>query len=80
MKNWDFDFHTYVTAWYYLSRTPEEFRKLFGMWPIGEISLPEDPARRCAATRKTRKPALVYLVLAAGRLASARARARYGRQ
>lgn len=66
-KNWDIDF--YMTALYYLTRSPEEFRKMLGTRPIGEIYLPEDPARMCAVIRQTRKPCLVYKVLAAGRLA-----------
>jgi hypothetical protein len=65
-KNWDIDF--YMTALYYLSRSPEEFRKLLGQRPIGEVYLPEDPARMFKTIRQTRKTCLCYKVLAAGRL------------
>jgi hypothetical protein len=66
-ENWDVDF--YMTALYYLSRTPQEFEKLLGQRPIGEIYLPQDPAKMFKAIRATKKPCLVYKVLAAGRLA-----------
>lgn len=65
-ENWDVDF--YMTSLYYLTRSPEEFRKLLGTRPIGEVYLPEDPPRMCAAIRKTKKTCLAYKVLAAGRL------------
>lgn len=66
-QNWDIDF--YMTALYYLTRSSQEFEKLLGQRPIGEIYLPEDPARMFAAIRSTRKNCLAYKVLAAGRLA-----------
>lgn len=65
-KNWEADF--YMTSLYYLTRTPEEFRKILGTRPLGEVYLPEDPPRMCAAIRKTKKPCLAYKVLAAGRI------------
>jgi hypothetical protein len=65
-QNWDIDF--FMTSLYYLTRTPEEFRKLLGTRPLGEIYLPEDPPKMCAMMRKTPKPCLCYKVLAAGRL------------
>ena len=65
-ENWDVDF--YMTALYYLTRTTDEFRKILGTRPIGEIYLPEDPPRMFAAIRRTKKTCLVYKVLAAGRL------------
>lgn len=65
-EQWDVDF--YMTSLYYLSRTPEEFQKLMGTRPLGEIYLPEDPPRMCTAIRKASKPCLAYKVLAAGRL------------
>jgi len=65
-ENWETDF--YMASLYYLTRTPEEFRKILGTRPIGEIYLPEDPPRMCEAIRKTKKVCLVYKVLAAGRL------------
>jgi hypothetical protein len=66
-QNWETDF--YMTALYYLTRTSQEFEKLLGQRPIGEIYLPEDPARMFSAIRNTRKNCLAYKVLAAGRLA-----------
>ncbi|MGH8245606.1 MAG: hypothetical protein ACREUU_04155 [Gammaproteobacteria bacterium] len=64
-KNWDVDF--YMTALYYLSRSPQEFEKLLGQRPLGEIYLPEDPPKMCKVIRQTKKPCLAYKVLAAGR-------------
>ncbi|MCW5965659.1 MAG: hypothetical protein KIT83_16595 [Bryobacterales bacterium] len=66
-ENWDVDF--YMTALYYLTRSGREFEKLLGQRPLGEVYLPEDPARMCKSIRQTRKPCLTYKVLAAGRLA-----------
>ncbi|MCW5982027.1 MAG: hypothetical protein KIT09_28335 [Bryobacteraceae bacterium] len=65
-ENWETDL--YMTSLYYLTRSAEEFAKLLGTRPIGEIYLPEDPARMCAAIRQTPKTCLAYKVLAAGRL------------
>ena len=65
-EQWDVDF--YMTALYFLTRSPDEFKKMLGSRPLGEIYLPEDPPRMCAAIRKTSKPCLAYKVLAAGRL------------
>ncbi len=65
-ENWDVDF--YMTSLYYLTRTAEEFRKLLGTRPLGEVYVPEDPERMCAAIRRTRRTCLCYKVLAAGRL------------
>jgi hypothetical protein len=65
-KNWETDL--YMTALYYLTRSPDEFRKLLGTRPLGEIYLPEDPPRMLAQIRQTKKTCLAYKVLAAGRL------------
>jgi hypothetical protein len=65
-ENWDVDF--YMTALYYLTRSPQEFEKLLGQRPLGEVYLPQDPARMCKSIRQTKKPCLAYKVLAAGRL------------
>ncbi len=65
-EGWDIDF--YMTSLYYLTRSPDEFRKLLGTRPLGEIYLPEDPPRMFAAIRATKKTCLCYKVLAAGRL------------
>ena len=64
---WDVDF--YMTALYYLTRSPDEFKKLLGQKPIGEVYLPGDPAKMFRAIRATKKNCLCYKVLAAGRLA-----------
>jgi hypothetical protein len=66
-QNWDVDF--YMTALYYLTRSQQEFEKLLGQKPLGEIYLPQDPARMCKSIRQTKKSCLSYKVLAAGRLA-----------
>jgi hypothetical protein len=66
-QNWDVDF--YMTALYYLTRAPAEFEKLLGQKPLGEVYLPQDPAKMCAAIRQTKRPCLAYKVLAAGRAA-----------
>jgi hypothetical protein len=64
-QNWDIDF--YMTAFYYLTRTPEQFQKVLGQKPLGEVYLPDDPPRMCRVIRQTRKTCLAYKVLAAGR-------------
>jgi hypothetical protein len=66
-ENWDVDF--YMTALYHLTRTPEEFAKMLGQKPLGEVYLPQDPPKMCKAIRQTKKPCLAYKVLAAGRAA-----------
>jgi hypothetical protein len=65
-ENWDIDF--YMTALYYLTRPPEQWKKELGARPIGEIYLPEDPPKMFRAIRQTKRPCLCYKVLAAGRL------------
>ena len=65
-ENWDIDF--YMTAVYYLTRTQEQFEKVLGQRPLGEVYLPQDPPRMFRAIRQTRKTCLCYKVLAAGRL------------
>jgi hypothetical protein len=67
-EGWDVDF--YMTALYYLTRSDEEFQKLMGTRPLGEIYLPEDPARMCNVIRQTPRTCLTYKVLAAGRLSN----------
>jgi hypothetical protein len=63
----DADF--YMTALYYLTRSQQEFEKVLGQRPLGEVYLPNDPARMYKAIRATKRPCLAYKVLAAGRLA-----------
>ena len=65
-RNWDIDF--YMCSLYYLTRSAEEFRKLMGTRPVGEVYLPEDPARMCEVIRQTKRTCLAYKVLAAGRI------------
>ncbi len=65
-KQWDVDY--YMCCLYYLTRPRSEFQKILGNdLPLGEIYLPSDPPRMFKAVRSTRKPCLVYKVLAAGR-------------
>ncbi|HWR53025.1 MAG TPA: hypothetical protein VN428_18080 [Bryobacteraceae bacterium] len=65
-KGWDIDY--YMASLYYLIRPRAEFEKLLnGNVPHGEIYLPADPPRMMETVRKTKKPCLIYKVLAAGR-------------
>jgi hypothetical protein len=65
-KGWEVDY--YMCCLYYLTRPREEFREILGKdLPLGEIYLPTDPPRMFKAVQATRKPCLVYKVLAAGR-------------
>lgn len=65
-KGWDVDY--YMCCLYYLTRPREEFQKLLGgELPLGEIYLPSDPPRMFKMIQATRKPCLVYKILAAGR-------------
>src|SRR5262249_18511551 len=65
-QKWDVDY--YMCCLYYLTRPREEFQKLLGKeLPLGEIYLPADPARAFGVVQSTRKPCLIYKVLAAGR-------------
>ena len=65
-QGWDVDY--YMCCLYYLTRPRDEFQKLLGgELPVGEIYLASDPPRMFGVIRRTRKPCLVYKVLAAGR-------------
>ena len=65
-KAWDVDY--YMCCLYYLSRPRDEYQKLLGAdLPLGEIYLPSDPGRMFKVVKATKKPCLVYKVLAAGR-------------
>jgi hypothetical protein len=65
-KGWDVDY--YMCCLYYLSRPRAEYEKLLGNdLPLGEIYLQSDPPRMFKVVQTTRKPCLVYKVLAAGR-------------
>jgi hypothetical protein len=65
-KGWDVDY--YMCCLYYLTRPRGEYQKILGDdLPLGEIYLPTDPPRIFQVIRSTKKPCLVYKVLAAGR-------------
>jgi hypothetical protein len=65
-KGWDVDY--FMCCLYYLTRPRQEYQKLLGDdLPLGEIYLPSDPPRMFKVVRSTRKPCLIYKVLAAGR-------------
>jgi hypothetical protein len=65
-QNWDVDY--YMCCLYYLTRPRSEFQTILGAdLPLGEIYLPSDPPRMFRVIQATRKPCLVYKVLAAGR-------------
>ena len=67
-EGWDVDY--YMTALYEMNRTDEEWTKLLGEPPIGEVYLPSDPPRMLETIRQVNKPCLAYKALAAGRLAN----------
>jgi len=65
-KGWNVDY--FMCCLYYLTRPRAEYQKILGAdLPLGEIYLPTDPPRMFKAIRSTKKPCLVYKVLAAGR-------------
>jgi hypothetical protein len=64
-KGWPVDY--YMSCFYCVSRTQEEFRNQIGVVPVGETYLATDPARMCEVIRKTRKPCLAFKILGAGR-------------
>jgi hypothetical protein len=64
-QRWDVDY--YMCCQYYLTRPREEFAKVLGEVPMGEVYLPSDRDRMLDVVRAARKPCLVYKVLAAGR-------------
>lgn len=64
-QRWDVDY--YMCCQYYLTRPREEFQKILGEVPMGEVYLPSDRDRMLDVVRAARKPCLVYKVLAAGR-------------
>ncbi len=63
---WDVDY--YMCCLYYLTRPREEFAKMIGEVPAGEIYLESDRRKMLDVVRAARKPCLVYKVFAAGRL------------
>jgi hypothetical protein len=65
-KGWDVDY--YMCCLYYLTRPRAEFAAILGKdVPLGEVYLPSDPPRMFKVVKATKKPCLVYKVLAAGR-------------
>jgi len=62
---WPADY--FMTCFYRLTRTPEEFRKEFGLVPVGETYVASDPERMCQVIRQVKKPCLAFKILAAGR-------------
>jgi hypothetical protein len=65
-KGWDVDY--YMCCLYNRTRPRDELAKLLdGHVPLGEVYLPSDPPRMFQTIQATRKPCLVYKVLAAGR-------------
>ena len=65
-QKWDVDY--YMCCLYYLTRPRDEMQKLLGKdLPLGEIYLPADPPRMFQVVQRTKKPCLVYKVVAAGR-------------
>ena len=64
-EGWDLDY--YMVCMYYHNRSDEEFKKLLGEVPMGEVYLPSDRERSLKVVRGASKPCLVYKVLAAGR-------------
>ena len=64
-QQWDVDY--YMCCMYYINRPREEFEKLLGEAPLGEIYLPSDRKKMLSIIRTASKPCLAYKVLAAGR-------------
>ncbi len=64
-EGWDVDY--YMCCLHYLTRPAEEYAKILGERPLGEIYLPSDRTRMLEVVAKAKKPCLVYKVLAAGR-------------
>ncbi len=67
-RGWDIDF--YMACAYERHRTREELLELLGHVPIPlrEVYLESDPPRMFEAVRQTRRPCLLFKILAAGRL------------
>ena len=65
-KGWDVDY--YMACLYYLTRPKEEFEKMLGEPPLGEIYLLSDREKMLKTVRAASKPCLIYKLLAAGRM------------
>ena len=64
-QGWDVDY--YMCCAYYHNRPDEQFKKILGETPMGEVYLPSDRDRMLKVVKTSSKPCLVYKVLAAGR-------------
>ncbi|MBI3668021.1 MAG: twin-arginine translocation signal domain-containing protein [Acidobacteria bacterium] len=73
-KAWPVDY--YMTSLYYLTRSRQDFEKLLGEVPLGEIYLPSDPPRMLSTIRRVKKTCLAYKVFAAGRTVDSAAQVR----
>jgi hypothetical protein len=62
---WDNDY--FMTCMYWVTRTPEEARRLFGEAHLGEPYYERDPERMCRMVRATKKTCFAFKLLAAGR-------------
>jgi hypothetical protein len=64
-KGWPIDF--YMGCFYRITRTEEEFRKDFGVIPVGETYLATDPDRMTKVLRQAKPLCLGFKILGAGR-------------
>lgn len=64
-KGWPIDF--YMTCFYRVTRSPEEFQKEIGVVPVGETYLGTDAERMGRVIRQAKPPCLGFKILAAGR-------------
>jgi len=65
-KGWDLDL--YMTCFYRVTRDHREASSVLGKEiPLGELYLPDDPARMCEVVRQVKRPCLGFKILAAGR-------------
>ena len=61
---WENDF--YMTCFYYMTRTPEEKKKITAEEILGSVFVRSDPQRMVPRIREVKKPCLAYKILAAG--------------
>jgi hypothetical protein len=64
-KGWPVDF--YMGCFYRVSRTDEDFKKDFGILPVGETYIAADSDRMTQRLRQTKRLCLGFKILAAGR-------------
>jgi hypothetical protein len=64
-KGWSLDF--YMGCFYRVTRTDEDFKKEFGILPVGETYIATDPDRMTKALRQAQRLCLGFKILAAGR-------------